>query len=147
MERPEPRILRSCIRNLRARCATTSRRGLTASPCCNGGILPTQHSANFSVERLDKQGIANSEAIEEALINDLFVPEDFEELVLEFANNNDAVGKLLRELQEPRPAGQDCIPWLGETAMKERTSAPLRPRQDRPQPARDGIPPNPSRRG
>ena len=24
------------------------------------------------------------------------------------------------ELQEPRPAGQDCIPWLGETAMKER---------------------------
>jgi hypothetical protein len=26
----------------------------------------------------------------------------------------------LRELQEPRPAGQECIPWLGETAMKER---------------------------
>ena len=26
----------------------------------------------------------------------------------------------MRELQEPRPAGQDCIPWLGETAMKER---------------------------
>jgi hypothetical protein len=48
------------------------------------------------------------------------VPEDFEDLVLEFANNNDSVGKLLRELQEPRPAGQDCIPWLGETAMKER---------------------------
>jgi hypothetical protein len=23
-------------------------------------------------------------------------------------------------LQEPRPAGQDCIPWLGETSMKER---------------------------
>ena len=74
----------------------------------------------FSVERLDKQGSQIPEAIEEALISDLFVPEDFEELVLEFANNNDAVGKLLRELQEPRPAGQDCIPWLGETAMKER---------------------------
>ncbi|QIP02981.2 DUF499 domain-containing protein [Bradyrhizobium symbiodeficiens] len=74
----------------------------------------------FSVERLDKQGSQVPEAIEEALISDLFVPEDFEELVLEFANNNDAVGKLLRELQEPRPAGQDCIPWLGETAMKER---------------------------
>jgi hypothetical protein len=74
----------------------------------------------FSVERLDKQGAQIPEAIEEALINDLFVPEDFEELVLEFAHNNEAVGKLLRELQEPRPAGQDCIPWLGETAMKER---------------------------
>lgn len=74
----------------------------------------------FSVESLKKQGAQIPESIEEALINDLFVPEDFEDLVLEAAANNSAVGKLLRELQEPRPAGQDCIPWLGETAMKER---------------------------
>jgi len=74
----------------------------------------------FSVERLERQGSQIPEAIEEALTSNLFVPEDFEELVLEFANNNESVGKLLRELQEPRPAGQDCIPWLGETAMKER---------------------------
>lgn len=74
----------------------------------------------FSVERLDKQGSQIPEAIEEALTSDLFVPEDFEELVFEFANNSEAVGKLLRELQEPRPAGKDCIPWLGETAIKER---------------------------
>lgn len=74
----------------------------------------------FSVERLDKQGSQIPEAVEEALTSDLFVPEDFEELVLEFANNSETVGKLLRELQEPRPTGQDCIPWLGETAMKER---------------------------
>lgn len=74
----------------------------------------------FSVERLDKQGAQIPDAIEEALVSDLFVPEDFEDLALEFAANNDAVGKLLRELQEPRPAGQDCIPWLGEPAMKER---------------------------
>lgn len=74
----------------------------------------------FSVERLDKQGSQIPDAIEEALTSDLFVPEDFEELVVDFANNNEAVGKLLRELQEPRPAGQECIPWLGETAMKER---------------------------
>lgn len=74
----------------------------------------------FSVESLKKQGAQIPEGIEEALINDLFVPEDFEALVLEAAADNSAVGKLLRELQEPRPAGQDCIPWLGETAMKER---------------------------
>lgn len=74
----------------------------------------------FSVESLKKQGAQIPEGIEEALINDLFVPEDFEELVLEAASENAAVGKLLRELQEPRPAGQDCIPWLGETSMKER---------------------------
>lgn len=74
----------------------------------------------FSVERLDKQGSQIPEAIEEAITSDLFVPEDFEELVHQYASNNESVGKLLRELQEPRPAGQDCIPWLGETAMKER---------------------------
>ncbi len=74
----------------------------------------------FSVESLKKQGAQIPEGIEEALVNDLFVPEDFEDLVLEAAGANSSVGKLLRELQEPRPAGQDCIPWLGETAMKER---------------------------
>lgn len=74
----------------------------------------------FSVESLKKQGAQIPEGIEEALINDLFVPEDFEDLVLEAAADNSALGKLLRELQEPRPAGRDCIPWLGETSMKER---------------------------
>lgn len=74
----------------------------------------------FHVETLREQGAKIPDAIEQALVNDLFVPEDFEALVLEAASDNAPVGKLLRELQEPRPAGQDCIPWLGETAMKER---------------------------
>ena len=74
----------------------------------------------FSVESLRKQGAQIPEGIEEALANDLFVPEDFENLVLEATGESSSVGKLLRELQEPRPAGQDCIPWLGETLMKER---------------------------
>lgn len=74
----------------------------------------------FSVESLKKQGAQIPEGIEDVLVNDLFVPEDFEELVLVAAGENAPVGKLLRELQEPRPAGQDCIPWLGETIMKDR---------------------------
>lgn len=74
----------------------------------------------FSVEHLKKQGAQIPEGIEESLTNDLFVPEDFEDLVLDAASENAPLGKLLRELQEPRPAGQDCIPWLGETAMKDR---------------------------
>jgi hypothetical protein len=74
----------------------------------------------FSVERLDKQGSQIPLAIEEVLTRDLFVPEDFEELVLEYASNSESLGKLLRELQEPRPAGQECIPWLGEPTMKDR---------------------------
>lgn len=74
----------------------------------------------FSVETLKKQGAQIPEAIEETMANDLFVPEDFEGLVLEAATQNAPVGKLLRELQEPRPAGENSIPWLGETVMKER---------------------------
>lgn len=74
----------------------------------------------FSVENLKKEGAQIPEGIESALLSDLFVPEDFEDLVLEAAANNASVGKLLQELREPRPAGQDCIPWLGETLMKER---------------------------
>lgn len=74
----------------------------------------------FSVEALKKQGAQIPQAIEEALANDLFVPEDFEALVVEAAADNAPLGKLLRELQEPRPAGHDCIAWLGETSTKER---------------------------
>lgn len=74
----------------------------------------------FHVESLRAQGAQIPETIEQSLIDDLFVPEDFEGLVLEAAADNVSLGKLLRELQEPRPAGLDCIPWLGETAMKER---------------------------
>jgi hypothetical protein len=74
----------------------------------------------FHVESLKAQGAQIPDAIEKTLAEDLFVPEDFTDLVLEIANNNDSVGKLLRELQEPRPGGLDCIPWLGEPAVKER---------------------------
>jgi hypothetical protein len=76
--------------------------------------------SKFQVETLKAQGSQIPEAIEETLRDDLFVPEDFEGLVLEAAKDNAAIGKLLRELQEPRPAGQDSIPWLGEIATKER---------------------------
>lgn len=74
----------------------------------------------FHVESVTAQGAKIPEAIEQALVRDLFVPEDFQELVLEAASENASLGKLLRELQEPRPGAQACIPWLGETHMKER---------------------------
>jgi len=74
----------------------------------------------FNVETLKRQGSMIPEGIEEAITNDLFVPEDFEAFVLDAAADTSPVSKVLRELQEPRPAGHDCIPWLGETAMKER---------------------------
>jgi energy-coupling factor transporter ATP-binding protein EcfA2 len=74
----------------------------------------------FHLESLRAQGAQIPEAIERIVADDLFVPEDFADLVREAASNGSSVGKLLRELQEPRPGGQECIPWLGEPAMKER---------------------------
>jgi hypothetical protein len=74
----------------------------------------------FRVERISAQGAQIPERIEQVIAEDLFVPEDFDDLVVEASDNSAALGKVLRELQEPRPGGKDCIPWLGETLMKER---------------------------
>ncbi|HVN78730.1 MAG TPA: DUF499 domain-containing protein [Terriglobia bacterium] len=78
------------------------------------------NKCKFQVEALKVQGNKIPEAIEEAVKGDLFVPEDFEPLVLAAAQENKSVGQLLEELKEPRPNEEDCIPWLGETLMKER---------------------------
>ncbi len=74
----------------------------------------------FLVESFKAQGNHIPEAIETCLKDNVFVPEDFERIVTAAASQNDSVAKLLRELQEPRPNEEECIPWLGETQMKER---------------------------
>jgi len=73
----------------------------------------------FETEAIPGTGAQMPDAIEQKIISDLFVPEDFEEVVLAAASESTPLGKLLRELQEPRPGGKECIPWLGETEMKE----------------------------
>jgi hypothetical protein len=74
----------------------------------------------FHLEQLTKTGSEIPENIRHICSTDLWVQEDFTELILAAAGNNDSMGKLLKELQEPRPSGSSCIPWLGETEMKER---------------------------
>ena len=73
----------------------------------------------FHVEAHKTVGAQIPSAVDEHIRTNLFIPEDFEALVGAAADNNESVGKLLRELQEPRPSGETCIPWLGETPMKE----------------------------
>lgn len=75
--------------------------------------------SSFHLERIGAQGSDIPDRIEEVISTDLFVPEDFEALVFEAADASAPLGKLLRELQEPRPGGKECVPWLGETLMKE----------------------------
>ena len=74
----------------------------------------------FHVESVNAQGNQIPEKIDEAVRDDLFIPEDFEAIVLEATQNGSSVGKLLNELREPRPNEQECIPWLGETVVKEK---------------------------
>lgn len=75
---------------------------------------------SFNIESLKNHGSQIPDGIEDILVNDLFVPEDFEEFILNASQENSSIGKILRELQEPRAGGLECIPWLGETFMKER---------------------------
>jgi hypothetical protein len=77
-------------------------------------------SCRFFIESHRAEGVQIPDAVDRLISENLFVPEDFETLVLATATNNDTVGKLLRELREPRPGGEECIPWLGETIVKER---------------------------
>lgn len=74
----------------------------------------------FHVESHRTEGSQIPEIVDGLISKNLFVSEDFDALVLAAAQQTESVGKLLRELQEPRPGGEDCIPWLGETLMKEK---------------------------
>jgi hypothetical protein len=66
------------------------------------------------------QGDKIPEAVDKIIKQDVFIPEEFEEYVLMLADNSESVGKLLKDLREPRPGGKPCIPWLGEVDIKER---------------------------
>lgn len=77
-------------------------------------------NCRFYIESHRAQGTNIPEAIEKHINENLFIPEDFRDFVLAAAPNSEAVGKLIKELKEPRPGGKDCIPWLGETLVKER---------------------------
>jgi hypothetical protein len=76
-------------------------------------------NCRFYIESHKVEGAKIPDAIDKHINENLFIPEDFENVVLAAAPNNEPVGKLMRELREPRPGRQDCIPWLGETLVKE----------------------------
>ncbi len=76
--------------------------------------------SRFRNEKITAQGSKIPAAIEDGVRQDLFEPETFEELVLQLAEQNQTVAKLLAELREPRPNSQPCVPWLGEVQLKEK---------------------------
>ncbi|MCC6740104.1 MAG: DUF499 domain-containing protein [Planctomycetia bacterium] len=89
------------------------------------GILGTWNfqepgRCSFHIEPHKAEGGQIPDAVDKLINDNLFIPEEFEPLVLSAAEQNESLGKFLSELQEPRPAGAECIAWLGETLMKER---------------------------
>jgi hypothetical protein len=66
------------------------------------------------------QGNKIPDAVDAIIKKVVLIPEDFDEYVLLLADSSESVGKLLKDLREPRPNGKQCIPWLGEVEVKER---------------------------
>ena len=66
------------------------------------------------------QGDKIPDAVDKLIRDEVFIPEEFEAYVLKLAESGESIGKLLRDLKEPRPGGKPCIPWLGEIQVKER---------------------------
>lgn len=66
------------------------------------------------------QGEKIPDAVDAIIKETIFEPEEFEEHVVLLAENSDSVGKLIKDLREPRPGGKPCIPWLGEIEFTER---------------------------
>lgn len=87
-------------------------------------VLEIWHFANpeqceFQINNHKAEGDRIIPAIHEKIKTDLFIAEDFEELVLEAASRNESFDGLLKQLKEPMSGGKPCTPWLGENEVKE----------------------------
>ena len=78
---------------------------------------PTKCSFHVEYHRTTGQQILDK--IENHIFSNLFVREDFEAIVDLAAKSHHNLGDLLKELREPRSDGSRCIPWLGETKLKD----------------------------
>lgn len=79
---------------------------------------PTQ--CRFQVAASSEKGDKLLEAVDKQVREHHFEPETFEEFILQAAQEGKTLSKVLGELQEPRPNGAECIPWLGETLTQEK---------------------------
>lgn len=73
----------------------------------------------FQEQAHKSQGSKIPEAIDAMIRESMFEPEELDEYIELLAESSESVGKLLRDLREPRPGGKPCIPWLGDVFVKE----------------------------
>ena len=74
----------------------------------------------FSIEPHGARGGHIPAAIQAKIKQDLFAPEEFDELVARFARKGLSRDQLFAELREPRGAGLRSIAWLGEPEIEDR---------------------------
>lgn len=72
----------------------------------------------FDVESHGSKAEKIPVAMQEKIKQNLFIAEEFDDMVVSFAQRSMSLAKLLAELREPR-GGKECIPWMGEAAAKD----------------------------
>lgn len=81
---------------------------------------PQPENCRFAIEAHKAKGDKIPDAVDSRIENDLFEPEAFERYTVESAQRNESLARILKDLKEPLPNSEDCIPWLGEGKMKEK---------------------------
>ncbi|RGD92570.1 DUF499 domain-containing protein [Acinetobacter sp. SWAC57] len=74
----------------------------------------------FEISQHGAEGLQILEKLDEKIRNELFIPEEFDSMLLNAATNSRSVADLIEQLKEPASKGAESIPWLGETAIKAR---------------------------
>lgn len=76
--------------------------------------------AEFTTEVIELNGKPAAEVIAEKVKRDLFEPETLHAFVLTAAAESKTLKGALDDLKNPRPAGAQCVIWLGKTEMIDR---------------------------
>lgn len=74
----------------------------------------------FEISQHGAEGLQILEKLDEKIRSELFIPEEFDRMLIDAATNSRSVADLIEQLKEPSPKGAESIPWLGETVVKER---------------------------
>jgi hypothetical protein len=81
-------------------------------------VQPEQ--CRFLIEKHNATGDKIPNAIDDKIVNELFIAEDFETAAVTHASSSSSLAKFIGDLQEPSIDGKHCIPWLGEVTTKEK---------------------------
>lgn len=77
-------------------------------------------ASRFRSLAIKEQGAEIPAAVDRSVQEDLFEYELFDELALAAAQEQRSLADFLTDLRNPRPGGQQCVPWVGEALVKEK---------------------------